>query len=120
MDNGFPATLINEWIAIEIIDQGMRMNRGLLLLDDNMKEDGIRPRVAKITAMSDKAKEDTKLEIGEFILVEHLGWTRSVELDYIDGVTKKTWFTVPKKILAKVNGIDGRTDIPVINSEIQK
>ena len=118
MTKNFPVRLINEWIAIEIVDQGIREKNGILLPDDDMQNAGIRPRIAKVLSLSEKAKEDSKLEVDDYILVKHLGWTRSVELAYDNGLEKEVWFTIKDKIVSKLNDLD-ENNMPIIKSEIK-
>ena len=60
---------------------------GILLLDDDGKSEGIRPRWARIHAVGPEQKE---FKVGDWILVSHGRWTRGLE--YVedgaeDGVT---------------------------------
>lgn len=49
---------------------------GILLLDDDGKSEGIRPRWAKIHAVGPEQKE---FQVGDWILVSHGRWTRGLE-----------------------------------------
>lgn len=118
MSGQFPAKLINEWIAVVIPDKGLRLKNGIILPNDDMKDSGIRPRIAKVEAVSDGAAEKG-FEVGQFLLLEHLGWTRPLNIDYIEGDEHKVYFTVPEKVVCALEDID-ENNIPVIGSEITK
>jgi hypothetical protein len=60
---------------------------GIVLLNDDMKSAGIRPRWAKIYAIGPDQK-DPDLQVGKWICISHGRWTRGV--DIIDEEGKKT------------------------------
>ena len=49
---------------------------GILILDDDGKDRGIRPRWARIHALG---PEQTEFEVGQWVLVAHGRWTRGVK-----------------------------------------
>lgn len=49
---------------------------GILILDDDGKDRGIRPRWAKIHAVG---PEQTEFSVGQWVLVAHGRWTRGIE-----------------------------------------
>jgi len=51
---------------------------GILLLDDNMQNHGIKPRWAKVYAKGPRNKED--YQVGDWIYIEHARWTRAVNI----------------------------------------
>jgi len=57
-----------------------KLASGIVLLDDNKKSEGIRPRWAEIYAVGPK---QTQYKVGQWILVAHGRWTRGalVEID---------------------------------------
>lgn len=55
---------------------------GIVLPSDNAKRTGIHPRWAKVWAIGPEQKE---VKIGEWILVEHGRWTRTIEYENNDG-----------------------------------
>lgn len=61
-------------VIAEIIDRGERKSAGgVVLLSDDGKDAGIRPRWFKVVAVH----EDTKdFGVGDYVLVEHGRWTR--------------------------------------------
>lgn len=55
---------------------------GLVILSDNAKSSGIHPRWAKVWAIGDEQKE---VKVGEWILIDHGRWTRTIEYENDDG-----------------------------------
>lgn len=60
---------------------GRQLSSGIMLLGDDGKSNGIRPRWCKIYAVGE---HQTIVSPGQWILVEHGRWTRGVEIN-IDG-----------------------------------
>jgi co-chaperonin GroES (HSP10) len=57
-------------------------NSGLVLINDDMKSSGIRPRWGKIYALGPDVKD---LEIGQYIMVAHGRWTRGIKIEDENG-----------------------------------
>lgn len=55
---------------------------GLVIPKDDGKVTGIRPRWGQVWAIG---PEQTEIKIGEWVLVEHGRWTRTVEVEQDDG-----------------------------------
>ena len=53
---------------------------GIVLLDDDKKSSGIRPRWAKIYGLGPE-QDDPQLEIGKWILISHGRWTRGITVE---------------------------------------
>lgn len=51
---------------------------GLIILDDDGKERGIHPRWAQVWKMGADVDED--IELGDWILLEHGRWTRTIKV----------------------------------------
>lgn len=51
---------------------------GIVLLNDDMKSAGIRPRWAKVYAIG---PEQLDVEVGQYILISHGRWTRGIKID---------------------------------------
>ena len=66
---------------------------GLVLLNDDMKSSGIRPRWAKVYAVG---PEQTEIKIGQYILIAHGRWTRGIKIKDESG----------EKIIRKVDNDD--------------
>jgi co-chaperonin GroES (HSP10) len=60
---------------------------GIILMDDDKKSSGIRPRWAKIYGLGPE-QDDPQLEIGKWILISHGRWTRGIDIE--DETGKKT------------------------------
>ena len=54
------------------------LNSGVILLQDNGKASGIRPRWAQVYAVGPEQKE---VQVGQWICVAHGRWTRGVEIE---------------------------------------
>ena len=52
-------------------------NSGILLLNDDMKSAGIRPRWAQVYAVG---PEQTDIEVGQYVLISHGRWTRGINI----------------------------------------
>lgn len=59
-----------------------KTSSGIVIPGDNAKGSGIHPRWAKVFAIGDK---QSSVKIGEWILIEHGRWTRTVEYENEDG-----------------------------------
>ena len=70
-------------------------NGGIVLLNDNGKSSGIRPRWGKVYAVGPEQQE---VRVGEWILVAHGRWTRGLDIE--DDSGKRTIRKIdPKDIL---------------------
>lgn len=67
-------------------------NGGILLLNDDMKSAGIRPRWGRVYAVGPEQKD---VKVGQWICIEHGRWTRGIKID--DEV-------MGKKTLHKIDG----------------
>jgi len=74
-------------------------NGGIVLLNDNGKSSGIRPRWGKVYAVG---PEQQDVRVGEWILVAHGRWTRGLDIE--DDSGKRTIRKIdPKDILMSAN-----------------
>ena len=53
-------------------------NGGIVLLNDDMKSAGIRPRWAKVSAIGPEQKD---IQVGQYILISHGRWTRGIKIE---------------------------------------
>jgi co-chaperonin GroES (HSP10) len=60
---------------------GRKLSSGILLLGDDAKTSGIRPRWAKVYAVGPEQKD---VAPGQWIMVEHGRWSRGLEVE-VDG-----------------------------------
>ena len=69
---------------------------GIIIIDDDKKGQGIRPRWAEVVAIGPK-QEDVKP--GEYILAAHGRWTRGLDMTDENGETTTVRLVDPKDIL---------------------
>jgi co-chaperonin GroES (HSP10) len=70
---------LNDWvIATDMSFEGRTLSSGIVLLNDNGKSDGIRPRWGKVYAVGPEQKE---VQEGQWICVAHGRWTRGVDIE---------------------------------------
>jgi co-chaperonin GroES (HSP10) len=58
-------------------------NKGLIMLNDDGANHGIKPRWGKVHSVG---PEQTEIKVGDYILVSHGRWTRGIELENESGV----------------------------------
>ena len=69
---------LNGKVLVHNIEQGeKRTKNGIIILDDNGKERGIRERWAQIYALGPDVDD---LEIGQWVLVKHGRWSRGIDI----------------------------------------
>lgn len=66
---------------------------GIVLLNDDMKNSGIRPRWAKVYAVGPEQKD---IKVGQYILISHGRWTRGIKIEDEEG----------EKVIRKVDNND--------------
>jgi hypothetical protein len=70
---------LNDWvIATDMNFDGRTLSSGIVLLNDNGKSDGIRPRWGRVYAVGPEQKE---VQEGQWICVAHGRWTRGVNIE---------------------------------------
>lgn len=76
-------TPIKDTILVHGMEFKERLSRGgLILLDDDMKNQGIRPRWAQVYAVG---PEVTMVEPGDYIMISHGRWSRGQLIEDKDG-----------------------------------
>ena len=60
---------------------GRQLSSGIILLGDDGKTDGIRPRWARVYAVG---PDQTEVKPGQWVLIEHGRWTRGIEVEIDD------------------------------------
>jgi len=84
-------------VLVKDMDFGERMTLGgIIIIDDDKKGQGIRPRWAQVVAVG-RLQEDVKP--GEYILVAHGRWTRGLDMTDENGETTTVRLVDPKDIL---------------------
>jgi co-chaperonin GroES (HSP10) len=78
-------TFFHDHIIVSDMKFEQRITKGgIILLDDDKKSEGIRPRWAKIYGLGPDVK-DTELQIGKYILISHGRWTRGITVETPEG-----------------------------------
>ena len=75
-------------VLVSELERGSRVVNGIILPDDNGKSEGVRPRWAKVYAIGD---DITTIQVGQWVLVEHGRWTRSMKIKEYDGTDIMVW-----------------------------
>ena len=77
---------LNDTILVTDMNFEERISAGgIVLLSDNGKTQGIRPRWGKVYAVG---PTQTDVEIGDWVCVEHGRWTRGITIEDETGVKK--------------------------------
>ena len=82
-----------------------KLQSGIILLDDDGKGHGIRPRWGKVYAIG---PEQTEVTVGQWIMVAHGRWTRGVKIQ--DGNSETVIRKVDNKDILLVSDDDPDTD----------
>jgi len=69
--------IVSDMVFDERISHG-----GIILLNDDMKSAGIRPRWAKVYAVG---PEQVDIKVGQYVLISHGRWTRGVKIEDSEG-----------------------------------
>jgi hypothetical protein len=69
-------------VLVDEITKGERMFGSIILRNDNGKLDGIRPRWCRVYAVGE---DITDIKAGDWILVKHGNWTRSMDVELVEG-----------------------------------
>lgn len=71
-------TAIKDWVIVSDMQFDERESAGgIVLLDDNGTDEGIRARWGYVRVIGPEQKD---VEVGQWILVDHGRWTRGVEI----------------------------------------
>jgi co-chaperonin GroES (HSP10) len=71
-------TPLRDKVIVEEMQFGLQTtSKGLIILNDDGANHGIKPRWGKVHAVG---PEQTEVQVGQYILIEHGRWTRGVEL----------------------------------------
>ncbi len=98
---------LNDAVIVKDMEfKGRQLSSGVILLGDNGKADGIRPRWGQVYAVGPDQKD---VVVGQWICVAHGRWTRGLDIE--DGEGTKTIRRVdPKDILMVSNEFPGSDD----------
>ena len=91
-------TPLPDKVLVEMIKKGERKVGSIIVLDDDGKREGIRPRWARIYDVGSEVRE--KVSKGQWVLIEHGRWSRGVEVTF-EGKDEPTtiWNIDPDGIL---------------------
>ena len=67
----------NNVIVRDMSFEGRTLDSGIVLLGDDGKTDGIRPRWARVYAVGE---EQTDVSVGQWVLMEHGRWSRGIKI----------------------------------------
>ncbi len=85
---------LNDTIIVSDMEFTERIsNGGIIIMNDDMKSAGIRPRWGKVYAIGPKVKD---IEVGQYIMIAHGRWTRGITIDTPEG----------EKVIRKVDNND--------------
>jgi hypothetical protein len=65
-------------IVTEMSFEGRQLSSGIVLLGDDGKTDGIRPRWARVYAIGPEQRD---VRVGQWVLVEHGRWSRGLKIN---------------------------------------
>ncbi len=71
---------IGDHILVYGMEFRERLSRGgIIMINDDMKSAGIRPRWARVYAVGPKSKEDIK--VGDYVMIAHGRWSRGMTIE---------------------------------------
>ena len=89
--------ILDHVIVTDMDFSGRQLSSGIFLLGDDGKSEGIRPRWAKVYKVG---PDQTDVQVGDWVFVEHGRWSRGIELD-INGEVFATRRIDPNCIIFK-------------------
>ena len=75
-------------VLVSDLERGVRVVAGILIPDDNGKSEGIRPRWGRVYSVGEGV---TEVKEGQWILIEHGRWTRSLTVKDDNGDELVLW-----------------------------
>ena len=76
-------TPLKDTILVHGMEFRERLSRGgLIMLDDDMKSQGIRPRWAQVYAVGPDVRD---VQVGQYIMIAHGRWSRGIAIEDTDG-----------------------------------
>lgn len=77
--------LLHDKVLVKYMEFGEQVTAsGIIIQNDNGKSEGIKPRWAQVWAIG---PEQTDVNVGDWVLIEHGRWTRGFEVQDQDGST---------------------------------
>lgn len=75
-------------VFVEKMKKGERTVGGIVLINDDGKTEGIRPRWGRVYAIGDDVGG---IEVGDWVLVQHGRWSRKITLQNDEGKNFDIW-----------------------------
>lgn len=75
-------TPVRDHVIVTEMEFSDRIVGSIILLGDNGKSQGVRPRWGKVFAVG---KEQKDVTVGQWVLVDHGRWTRGLKIETPDG-----------------------------------
>jgi|TARA_R110000823_G_scaffold12782_3_gene42798 co-chaperonin GroES (HSP10) len=80
---------ISDKVIVHGMDFGAQtLASGIIMMDDDKKSQGIKPRWAQVYSIGPLAQPKTELQVGQYVLVGHGRWTRGINI--VDEEGEKT------------------------------
>ena len=87
-------------LVVDMDFDEQRTRSGIIITSDDGKGHGVKPRWARVWAVG---PDQTDVQVGEWVYVEHGRWTRGIDLEIDDGSTISLRRVEPKSIMLKSN-----------------
>lgn len=76
-------TPLHDYVIVSDMNFDERLtSNGLVIISDDMKNSGIRPRWGRVYAVG---PEQNEIRVGQYVLVSHGRWTRGVKIEDNEG-----------------------------------
>jgi co-chaperonin GroES (HSP10) len=76
-------TPLHDYVIVSDMNFDERLtSNGLVIISDDMKNSGIRPRWGRVYAVG---PEQNEIRVGQYVLVSHGRWTRGVKIEDSEG-----------------------------------
>lgn len=99
---------LHDWVIVRDMNfSGRKLSSGIILLGDDAKTDGIRPRWARVYAVGPDQKD---VKVGQWVLMEHGRWTRGAKIELQDTGEEITIRRVDTKSMLFVSDIEPDND----------
>lgn len=99
---------LNDSVIVRDMEfKGRQLSSGVILLSDNGKADGIRPRWGQVYAVGPEQKD---VKVGQWICVAHGRWTRGLDIEDDENSALTIRRVDPKDILLVSDEFPGADD----------
>lgn len=84
-------------VLVTELERGSRIVKGIIIPNDNGKDEGIRPRWGQVFSIGEGV---TDIKEGQWVLIENGRWTRMLKVRQEDGTYIQLWgIEYPKSVL---------------------